>query len=255
MTARLQGKVIVVAGAGGIGNELARRYAAEGAAVVLGDLVADLAGEVAAGIVAAGGQAVGVRLDGADDESLRALVATAERRFGGLDGFHANYASFADGLTGNDVLDMPMDEWDTVMNVNARGYVLATRHALPALLARGGGSIVYTGSSAAYLGEAVRPGYAMAKAALGALARHVATRFGPRHIRANVVSPGVILHERVAAVMPQAMQDAFRAATLFRDRLGRPEDIAAMAALLMSDEGAFITGQVLNVDGGNTMRP
>lgn len=251
---RLKGKVIVVAGAGGIGNELARRFAREGAAVVLGDLDAAIARDVAGEIVAGGGQALAMALDGADDGSIRALVDGAVRAFGGLDGFHANFASFADGASPDDVIDMDMAVWDEVMAINARGYVLCTRHAVPAMLERGGGSMVYTSSGAVYLGEEMRLAYAMSKASLHALARHVARRFGPRGIRANVIAPGVIAHERFAAVIPAEVQDAFREATLLKTRLGRSEDIAAMAALLMADEGSYVTGQVLNVDGGNTMR-
>ena len=254
MQERLKGKVIAVAGAGGIGNELARRFAAEGAAVVLGDLDPAMAREVAEGIVRGGGQALGMALDGAEDDSIRTFVAAAVQTYGGLDGFHANFASFADGASGDDVVDMDMDTWDEVMQVNARGYVLCTRHAVPAMLERGGGAMVYTSSAAVYIGEEMRIAYAMSKASLHALARHVARRFGPRGIRANVIAPGVIAHERFAAVIPQEAQDAFREATLVRTRLGCPQDIAAMAALLMADEGSYVTGQVLSVDGGNTLR-
>ena len=250
---RLENKVIVVAGAGGIGDELARRYAAEGAAVVVGDLDPATAEAVVAAIEAAGGRAAAAALDGADDTSVQALVALAVGRFGGLDGLHANYASFRDGQSGADIVDLPLEAFDEVMDTNARGFVLCTRHAVPAMLARGGGSIVYTTSGAAFMGEPVRAAYAMSKVAVHALVRHVARRFGPQGIRANAIAPGVISHPRFEAVMPAEVVAAMRE-RIPVGRLGRPEDIAAMGALLMADEGRFITGQVLSVDGGASMR-
>lgn len=255
MMGRLEGKVIAVAGAGGIGNELARRYAAEGAAVVLGDMDGALARAVAGEIAATGATAVGTDLDGADDGSVAALVALAVGRFGGLDGFHANYASFVDGAIEADAVDVPLAAYDEAMRVNARGYLLCTRHAVPAMLERGGGSMIYTSSGAVYIGEQTRVAYAMAKLAIHALMRHVTTTFGPRGIRANVIAPGVISHPRFEEVMPEDIREGFKAATAIKSRLGRPGDIAAMGALLMADEGSYITGQVLSVDGGNTMRP
>ncbi len=252
MQGRLEGKVIVVAGAGGIGDGLARRYAAEGAAVVLGDLDTAGAARVAESIAASGGRAVAMPLDGGDDASVKALVGRALSEFGGLDGFHANYACFPEA--GEDVLDLAMDDYDQAMHVNARGFVLCTRHALPPMLARGGGALLYTSSGAAYMGEPMRLAYAMSKLAIHALMRHVARRFGRQGIRANVISPGVILHERMAAMVPPEVVAAFEEATL-TGTLGGPDDIAAMGALLLSDEGRYITGQVIGVDGGMPLRP
>lgn len=250
---RLVGKVIVVAGGGGIGGGLARRYAAEGAAVVLGDLDAASTEKIVEDIRRAGGTALGVRLDGADEASVNAAVALAVERFGGLDGFHANFASFKDGESGADILDLPMEVFDEVMRVNARGFVLCTRAAIPQMLKRGGGSLVYTTSGAAFSGEPVRLAYAMSKVAAHALVRNVASRFGPQGIRANAIAPGLITHERFEAVMdPDLVRQM--AARIPVGRIGTPQDIAAMGALLMAEEGSFINGQVLSVDGGVTMR-
>jgi len=250
---RLKGKVIVIAGAGGIGNELARRYAREGASVILGDIDAATARTVVDEIAAAGGTAIGAELDGANDESIKLAVDLAIGTFGGLDGFHANFACFRDGESGKDVLGLPLEIYDEVMRVNARGFVLCTRRAVPAMLARGGGSILYTTSGAAFMAEKVRVAYAMSKVATHALMRHVANRFGPNGIRANVIAPGVIAHPRFDTVISSELAEQLKAQAPIR-RLGRPTDIAAMGALLMSDEGSFITGQVISVDGGNSMR-
>ncbi len=255
MQDRLIGKVVVVAGAGGIGDELARRYAAEGAQVVLGDIDGGRADETARAICETGATCIGTPLDGGDDGSIKAAVDLAVARFGGLDGFHANYATFPAGERDADILGMPMEDWDDVMRVNSRGFVLCTRHALPHMIARGGGAMLYTSSGAAYMGEEVRLAYAMSKVSLHALMRHVARAFGPKGIRANVISPGVIVHGRFDEFVPADIKQGFMDTTLFGNRLGRPLDIAAMGALLMSDEGSFVTGQVIAVDGGTIMRP
>lgn len=253
MTQRLDGKIILVAGAGGIGNALAQRYASEGASVVLGDVDATMAEAVAGEIRAEGGQAVGTALDGADDGSIAAAVALAVSTYGGLDGLHANFASFRDGESKADVLGLPIDIYDEVMRVNARGFVLCTRHVVPEMLKRGGGSIVYTSSGAAHMPDVVRVAYSMSKAAGHALMRHVAKRFGPEGIRANVIAPGVIRHARFDAVMDPVTVKAM-SERIPVGRLGEGADIAALGALLMSDEGSFISGQVLSVDGGGSMR-
>jgi NAD(P)-dependent dehydrogenase (short-subunit alcohol dehydrogenase family) len=220
---------------------------------VVGDIDPAAAKATADEITASGGRASGVELDGADDESIAAIVALATSRFGGLDGFHANFASFKDGTSGEDVLGLPMETFDEVMRVNMRGFVLCTRHAVPAMIARGGGSILYTSSAASYMGQPVRLAYAMSKLAVHALMRHVATRFGRDGIRANALTPGTVTHPRFEATMPREFVEQ-TIATTPRGRLGLPADVAAMAALLMSDEGNFITGQLISVDGGKTMR-
>ncbi len=254
MLERLTGKVIIVAGGGGIGGGIARRLASEGASVVLGDIDLKGAQETVDEITAAGGTAVAAALDARDDASCKALVDLAVSRFGGLDGIHINFADLRDGGKVADVLDLDMDEFDGAMQVNVRGYVLCTRAALPALLVRGGGSIVYTASNAAYMGEPMRVGYAMSKGAILPLMRHVANRFGAEGIRSNAIAPGVILHPRLEAMMPEEAKVAFRQDTALK-RLGEPGDIGAVSALLMADEGGFITGQVIAVDGGGFMRP
>jgi NAD(P)-dependent dehydrogenase (short-subunit alcohol dehydrogenase family) len=249
---RLRDKVILIAGAGGIGNECARRLAGEGAAVVLGDIDADVSRGCADQIEQAGGKAVGLELDGSEEDSIAAAVEVALSRFGGLDGMHANFLQPSEGDT-LDVLGIPMAEWDEVTRGQQRGYMLCTRLALPPILERGGGAILYTVSDAVYMSETVRVGYAMNKAAITALMRHVAKRFGHEGIRANCIAPGLIVHDKVEAMMPPEFLENSRLATV-TGRLGRPEDIAAMAALLLSEDGRHVTGQVISVNGGTVMR-
>ena len=251
---RLEDKVIVLAGSGAIGGACARRYASEGAIVVIGDRNADVAAASAEEVIAAGGRAVSQHLDGTSAESIQSLVDRAVTDFGGIDAFHANYASFVDGTISVDVLDLPMETWDEEMEVDARGFVLCTKAAVPALLKRGGGAMLYTSSGAAYEVAPIRVAYSMAKASILALMRHVATRFGPQNIRANVIAPGLILHPRLEKKFDEATKKAFMRSNMFKDRLGEPDDSAAMAAFLLSSDAKYVTAQVMCVDGGATSR-
>ena len=251
---RLKGKTILVAGGGGIGSGLARRYALEGGNVVLGDIQERSAVETVNEITALGGRALATRLDGTDEQSIAEAIALACREFGGLDGLHANFASFVDQDQDTGVLELPLTSFDETIRVNLRGYYLCTRMALPALLARGGGSIIYTSSPAASKGEPTRVAYAISKAGGQALMRHVAARYGARGVRANCISPGSVLHARHEDALDPSMKEWLFSLAALKSRLGRPDDIAAMSALLMSDEGSYVTGQVISVDGGVTMR-
>jgi len=251
---RLVGKTILVAGGGGIGGGLARRFAAEGANVVLGDIALEPAQATVDEIAASGGQALAVALDGADEASAQAAVAAAVDRFGGLDGIHLNFATFVDGGFDTGVLELPMADFDETIRINLRGYYLLTRIALPEMLKRDTGAIVYTSSPAACKGEPTRVAYAVAKAGVEALMRHVAARYGAQGIRANCIAPGSTMHERLEAELDEATRQWCLDLAIVKSRLGRPEDIAAMSALLMSDEGGYITGQVIGVDGGVILR-
>ena len=251
----LAGKVVLVAGAGGIGNGLATRYAAEGAKVVLGDIDLAIAEEAVHAIGESGGEAVAIHLDGADEQSIAGAVATCLDRFGGLDGLHANFAYMADGNPEWGVLNLPMEIYDETQRVNARGFFLCTKAVLPPMIAHGGGSIVYTSSAAANAGGPAQVSYAMSKAAGQALMRHVATRFGAQGIRANTLAPALTMHSRLEMLVPPEMIDAARSAARIKSRVGRPDDLAARGALLLSDDGSYITGQVIAIDGGTTVRP
>ncbi|MGO9381516.1 MAG: SDR family NAD(P)-dependent oxidoreductase [Mycobacterium sp.] len=171
---RLDGKVILVAGAGGIGNELARRYAAEGARVVLGDINLASAEDVVSEIEKAGGEAIAIHLDGSDEQSADGAVTTCVKTYGGLDGLHANFACMEDSNPELGILELPLEIFDKTQQLEAE--------------------------------------------------------------------------------LPPKFLEWAQAAASIKSRVGRPADIAAMGALLMSDEGAYITGQVLCIDGGTTMR-
>lgn len=249
----LTDKVAVVAGgAGGIGTASSTRLAEEGVSVVVGDVNADAAAEVVARITDAGGRAVPVDFDIAVESSVAELIGTALDTFGGLDLLHCNAAALDPEtiMQDTDVETISLDIFDRTLSVNLRGHVLCTRHALPHLVARGGGAIVYTASAAAFIGEPQRPAYAIAKSGLTALTRHVASRWGKQGIRANAVAPGLIM---TPAVRGGSMAD-HAIARVPHTRLGEPTDIAAAVAFLMSADGEWINGQVLSIDGGATMR-
>ena len=251
---RLEGKNILVAGAGGIGGALALRYAAEGAQVVVGDINLAAAEEAVSNIEVAGGTAVAIHLDGAEEQSVAAAIAACVNTYGGLDGLHANFALMADCNPQQGILELPLEVFDETQRINARGFYLCTRAALPALLERGAGSIVYTSSAAAYSGGAAFVAYAMSKSAGQALMRHVATRFGPMGIRANTIAPAMTIHPAIEDMLPPEFIEGAKSAACIKSRVGCPEDIAATGALLMSDEGSYITGQVICVDGGTIIR-
>ncbi|MDT4833720.1 putative oxidoreductase [compost metagenome] len=250
---RLIDKVAVIAGGGsGIGAATAERLAMEGAAVVIGDLDGDRAHALAQRIQARGQRALGVQCDISDEASVAALVAAALDAFGGIDLMHANAADMGAIMHDTTALDVPLEIFDRTIAVNLRGYLLCTRHALPALLQRGGGALVYTSSAAAFMGEPERVCYGISKSGIHALMRHVASAWGKRGIRANVVAPGLILTETIRT---QA-SEAFKADVLKRGRsprLGEPTDIAATVAFLASGDGEWINGQVISVDGGVNM--
>lgn len=253
----LEGKVILVAGGGGIGDELARRYAREGASIVIGDLIVERAEATANAILEAGGSARAVYLDGSQEATIPESVRLACETYGGLDGLHANFAALNLLNDDSDVIEVPLGVFDGTMEVNTRGFFLCTRHALPPMLARGKGAIVYTSSGAAHGGESQRVSYAMSKAAGHALMRHVASRYGREGIRANSIAPGLIRHKGWDSWAPEILAELESNGTsnMALDHPGRPEDIASISALLMSDEGSFITGQTISVDGGTSMRP
>jgi NAD(P)-dependent dehydrogenase (short-subunit alcohol dehydrogenase family) len=250
----LDGKVIIQGGAGEIGSACARRYAREGASVVVADIDLDHAQAVARSIVETGGKAIGARLDGAEDASAAEVVALARSTFGALHGMHVNFvkpsvAAHADGI------DMPLDMFDECIRVNARGYLVCSRQAIPAIIESGGGAMLYTSSVDSYNGPVERIAYVMSKSAINGLMRAVAQKYGPQGLRANCIAPGVILHARMDAREGEPWKAEQRALTLLKTRLGKTEDIAAMGALLLSNDGGFVTGQVISVDGGWSYRP
>lgn len=250
----LNGKVILVAGAGsGIGAATALRLCEEGARVVVGDLDEDAASRTASMLTDTGGEAIGLPFDITDEESNRALVAAAVARFGALHGVHVNAADMTTALQDANVVDLDIAVFDRLIEVNLRGHYLLSKAAIPALLASVGGAMLYTGSAASFVGIPAFSAYPAAKLGLSALVRHVAATWGREGVRANGLAPGLVLSETMLSTVDQDGQ-AFALAVTPSPRLGKVDDIAAAAAFLLSDDAAWINGQVISVDGGATMR-
>lgn len=246
---RLKDKVIIVTGASsGIGAAAARRLAQEGAAVVLGARRKDRIEAEAAAIVAAGGRATALAGDVTREDDAAALVAHAVARFGGLDGAFDNAGTLG---TLGPVPQMAADDWRAVIETNLTAAFLAAKHQIPALAARGGGSIVFTSSFVGNgIGLPMMGAYAAAKAGLVGLAQVLAAEHGGANIRVNALLPGGTMTE-MAGTDP-AFHAHVRSLHALQ-RMATPDEIAAAALFLLGPDASFVTGSALYADGGNAI--
>lgn len=252
MADRLAGKRLVVIGAGtGIGAATVERLCAEGARVAVLDINLPAAQAVATRLASAGHDAFALAVDIADEASVDGAIAAAADQLGGLDGAHVNAADLRTIFADSDALALDLAVFDRTIAVNLRGHLLCTRAVLPHLLAAGGGAIVYTSSGAGDSGEPERPSYAASKSGLNALMRHVASRWGKQGVTANCIAPGFVMTPEMIAggQVPPEWADLCLAQTR-STRLGKAEDIAGVAAMLLSEDGRWINGQVFHVNGG-----
>lgn len=252
----LKDKVIVFAGAGGIATATAELLGAGGARVVVGDIAIDSAQRTVDAAVAAGGDGVATEVDIAEEPQVAALIQLAVDRYGRIDGLFNVAANISptEVALDTDVGNIDLGAWQRTLNVNLTGYLLTMRYAIPHLIAAGGGSIVNTSSEAVYAGMPDKIAYSASKAGVTALTRHVARRYGNDHVRANAVSPGLVLTDQTEANLPEEFREAILATTPSW-RNGRPADIGASVAFLLSDAAEWVTGQVISINGGTTMRP
>jgi NAD(P)-dependent dehydrogenase (short-subunit alcohol dehydrogenase family) len=248
----LANKVAIVTGAAsGVGAATARVLAREGAAVVVADINGPGAQVVAKEIEAAGGRATGAVVDVAEEDQIAAMVATAVREYGGLDILHNNAALQTPDAMSRDIMitDIDADVWDRVFRVNLRGYALGAKHAIPAMLARGGGVVINTTSGTGLQGELLRPAYGTSKAAIIGFTRNIAAEYGKQGIRGVAIALGLVRTPSLMANMPPPAQEMMLTHHLTR-RLADPEDVAEVVSFLASDRASFITGCTIPVDGG-----
>jgi len=246
----LQGKAILVCGgATGIGAATVRRLCVEGAHVGIGDFNISAAQALSDELNAAGAKTAAWHYDQGEEAAIKALVDNAVAHFGGLDGLFANVADLQVILTDGDLLTNDAAIWERTLRVNLIGTALLLRAVLPHMLERGSGALVLTSSDAGVVGEPERPAYAASKAGVNSLCRHIASKWGQKGIRCNVVSPGFVLTEQLDANMPQQVKDWMLKGAR-STRHGAPRDIAGAVAFLLSDDGEWVNGQVWRVNGG-----
>jgi 3-oxoacyl-[acyl-carrier protein] reductase len=247
----IRGKVAVVTGAGGgIGEAYAKGLAAAGASVVVAEIAKDAGARVAREIAAGGGSALAVEVDVASPESTRAMAERAAGELGGID-FLVNNAAIFGGMKLAPYIDVDWDYYTRFMNVNVNGALLCARACVPHMRKRGGGAIVNQSSTAAWMATGF---YSLAKLSLNGLTQGLARELGPQKIRVNAIAPGPTDTGALHSVVPDAFIKPM-VAQLPLARMGTPADHVPTLLFLLSDAAAWLTGQVVNVDGGQVMRP
>jgi NAD(P)-dependent dehydrogenase (short-subunit alcohol dehydrogenase family) len=248
----LSGKVAVVTGAAsGIGRTTAEVLAAEGAAVVIADIMGDAAEHAAAEIRRRGQKALGIRVDVTEEAEVETMIAAAVAEFGGLDLLHNNAAAVQPEVLTHDtnIVDIDPELFMLTLRTNVVGCALGAKHAIPRMIERGGGVIINTASAGGQSAQSTRPMYGTSKAAVIQLTRHIATMHGKQNIRCISVSPGITVTPSVARlVSPEWIAQNVRHNLM--PRAGKPEDIGYLVAYLASDEAAFLTGIDIRADGG-----
>jgi NAD(P)-dependent dehydrogenase (short-subunit alcohol dehydrogenase family) len=248
---RLAGKVAVITGAGsGIGAAMAVLFAREGAAVVAADFDAAAAQETAEQIAAAGGGALALQVDVADAAGVERMVTRTVEQLGRLD-ILCNNAGIGVAAVCHETSE---SDWDRTMAVDLKGVFLGCKYAIPHMLAQGGGVICNTSSAAGQVGVLNRAAYCAAKAGVLGLTKSIAIDYAERGIRCNALVPATVDSPWIGKILSQ-QSDPERERQRMEarqpiGRMGRPEEIAAAALYLCSDDAAFVTGTGLVIDGG-----
>lgn len=249
--AGIDGKVAIVTGAGqGIGEAYARAIASQGAAVVVADINDEQAMRVATAINEAGGNASSVRVDVSCPESTQKMANAAIELYGGID-FLVNNAAIYQGMEIAPLTKVDWEYYKRFMDVNMHGALLCTRACVDSMEARGGGAIINQSSTAAWMAMGF---YGIAKLGLNGITQSLARELGPRGIRVNAIAPGPTDTAATRSIVPDAILKHILASMPI-GRVGTVDDHIGTCLFLLSDASAWITGQILNVDGGQIMRP
>lgn len=247
---RLEGKTILIFGASsGIGADAARRFAAEGASVVVGARRKDRLDDLVAELRAAGEQTEAVAVDVTDEEAVRVAVQTTLDRFGRLDGAFNNA-----GLLGENKLlvETDSDHVRRVIDTNLLGAYYCMKHEIPAMIEGGGGSIVNTASVGGLVGVALFAEYSASKWGVIGMTKSAALGYGEHNVRVNALAPAATMTEMYDGWLPTDDAKARIASRSAMGQIALPDDVARAALFLLSDESRWTTGSVLVVDGGLT---
>jgi NAD(P)-dependent dehydrogenase (short-subunit alcohol dehydrogenase family) len=246
----IEGKVAIVTGAGGgIGEGYAKGLAAHGAKVVVAEIAQDNGERVAEEIRKAGGDALFVKVDVGSEESTRAMAEQVTSAYGGIDFLVNNAAIFGDMKLAS-LLSVDWDYYKHFMNVNMDGSLLCIRACLPSMRERGGGSIVNQSSTAAWMGVGF---YGLAKLGINGITHALSRELGAHNIRVNAIAPGPTDTEALQKTAGEYAKQL--ASQLSIARLGQPADLVETCLFLLSDGSSWLTGQIINVDGGQITRP
>jgi 3-oxoacyl-[acyl-carrier protein] reductase len=245
---RFEGRVSIVTGASqGIGETIARGLAAEGATVILADVQKDKLETVARAIVEAGGKADAHQVDVSDTAAVEGVVAAVVAAHGRIDHLVNNAGITRDGL----LMRMREEDWDAVLRVNLKGTFNFSKAVIRTMIAAKYGRIVNIASVAGLMGNAGQANYAASKAGVIAFARSLAREVGARGITVNAVAPGFIA-TAMTDVLPEDVKKAYLEIIPLK-KFGLPKDVASAVEFLLSDAAAYITGQVVSVNGGMYM--
>ncbi len=244
------GKTVIVTGAGGgIGEGYAKGCAAKGMNVVIAELNEEGGQRVADEIKASGGSALFVKTDVGSEESAQACAAATVEAFGAIN-YLINNAAIFGNMEIQPYLSVDMDYLEKFMRINTHGALIMTRAVVEPMTAAGGGAIINQSSTAAWMAAGY---YGVAKLALNGITQSLSQELGPRNIRINAIAPGPTdtgaLQKTAGDFVEHMLQ------TMPLKRLGTVEDMADAALFLLSDHASWITGHILNVDGGQLMRP
>lgn len=246
---RLKEKVAIVTGStSGIGIGIAKLFAAEGAKVVICGRRESKGQAVVESIRQEGGEAFYHFMDITAPESIEQLFADTAEKYGKIDILVNNAANVS--LKDGRVDELTLEMWDNIFQSDMRGTFYATKCVLPYMQKNeNGGSIINIGSMASCSGDLGSTAYACAKAGVNMLTQYTATQFGKENIRCNCIRPGLVVTPENEARIPQALKDIFTS-NIMVNRYGCPEDIGHLCVYFASDESAYVTGQIINVDGG-----